>query len=365
MGPRVLWFTDWHLHPWRVFSDPDPEYGLSRVRNICESGYWVRDLLLKYKPDALIFGGDLVEDRRSIDWLTYNQGFAALRALSEACITLQIPFIAINGNHDIFNEGLKGSALFPVSGLRVDVCVHPKIYRLKGEEFKIIPYLPHHLVQGWDDLQTYTAVTFMHLSVVELIINGKLIGDTPIDSFNSDRVFGGHYHNRSVFTSATGKTVTYTGAIIPRNFCDTETSGYGASLIDIETGAEERFENPHAYHFVNHRIDDLSGLADLDQWLDRCDDRQRFNKVMVRRSLLPMVHEIIHLSSPADWKWKVLPVRDKHEEEEETRAKADLLTDHSILSAFMRTSGREDPDLLRLGLELKNGTFRVEEWLDA
>lgn len=72
------------------FSDLHAEYCFIPVEKVI-------DTIKKANVDAVIFGGDICNDP-----LNYKKGIAYLNAIKNTCDELNIPFLGVNGNHDIF-----------------------------------------------------------------------------------------------------------------------------------------------------------------------------------------------------------------------------------------------------------------------
>ncbi len=55
----------------------------------------ISQVILKEKPDILVFGGDLSNNQKDFD-----KGIKILRELKQTCDEIGIPFLAVRGNHD-------------------------------------------------------------------------------------------------------------------------------------------------------------------------------------------------------------------------------------------------------------------------
>lgn len=83
------------------FSDLHAEYCFIPVEKVI-------DTIKKANVDAVIFGGDICNDP-----LTYKKGITYLNAVKRTCDELNIPFLGVNGNHDIYlSEEQMKEALF-------------------------------------------------------------------------------------------------------------------------------------------------------------------------------------------------------------------------------------------------------------
>lgn len=78
---RIFFFSDVHIETCFVSA--------AMIKDTIEEEHGIKAL------DAVIFGGDIVT------WANYKEkGFAYLRQISELCRKLDIPFLAVTGNHD-------------------------------------------------------------------------------------------------------------------------------------------------------------------------------------------------------------------------------------------------------------------------
>jgi DNA repair exonuclease SbcCD nuclease subunit len=346
-------FTDLHLHPFAQFSKPDPEFGSNRVANQVRSLRWVRDLVEEHKPDMPMFGGDFVEDRKKIDWDTYNRGYREILTIAQLTSSYGGELSILKGNHDTYGFSSHQSAIYPISGIHgVRIFDKPEVWN----RIRFLPYL-----KGKPSIDSEVLpIGFAHLSVVELKINGSSHGGCPIDDLGCEKIFSGHYHVASTWESRSGRVLEYVGAILPRNFSDTSLSHFGATLIEWDEKLEikvTRFANPHAWRFHKVDLDRPPTITDLHL------PPRLYLHFHVPSRYRKETEDLLKKSlSPSLYQWSVWDSRKKKDLEEKVSViKSSKLSDTDVLTAYVQRHGEksEQQALVQLGMELLNGTFAV------
>jgi DNA repair exonuclease SbcCD nuclease subunit len=248
---RILFFNDLHGHRFQQFSRPVEVYGTNRIQRAIEALQWVAELTIQVRPDAVLFGGDLLEDWRSTDWFVYNRIWEAWVKILDACREVGAEIWAIPGNHDMFNLRLEDSAILPLGSLGVRLFGSPQV----ANGILLRPYEEYPV--RWR--RERVKVGFAHLGVLELAINGYAIGTTTVDDLGAETIYSGHYHIPSRWRGKSAEIV-YTGAIQARNFSDAGEHSFGVSVVDTESNQETRYVNPYGWVFLKASVASYSDL---------------------------------------------------------------------------------------------------------
>ena len=258
---KVLFASDFHLRSKFAHHIPDPEFLSRGLRHIKESLDWLVRQAKEHQPDMFVFGGDLIDNPRQIDFTGYGLAYDFFAEMKEVCETF-----AIVGNHDIQGGCEWAHALYPL-----DIEVIDSPLDLVREGLPPIRFIPY--IKGMDGptlqhvRQRRVPITFTHVGFVDLLLpHGSSFGPFKYEDFNSDYVISGHYH---IPTSFAGGAMMYSGALLPCGFRDAGPHAFGALLTHVEKeGTEVRttfLENPHAPAYLKVSDNELQtewNLAD-------------------------------------------------------------------------------------------------------
>ena len=240
---RVIFITDTHLGV-RNNSNDWIEIHEDYFRN------WFIPLCKKiYRPgDRLVHLGDVYDSRQSLNLRVLNLGIDIFEELSG--IFKEGIFI-ICGNHDIYGKNtnevnsLKSLKWIP----RVKIYEEPESITMGDRKIFLMPWRKDHgaeretlgQVKGKHDYM------FCHTDLKGLMFNKFVRIDegleyTDIDKF--DRVYSGHIHYSQTF----GK-MRMLGSPYQLTRSDSENLK-GITVLDLETGYEEFYENTHSPKFM-------------------------------------------------------------------------------------------------------------------
>lgn len=218
---KYLVFTDMHLHEFSEFSQPDAEYGNSRLRQQIEA---LREMLdvARREGRIVLFLGDLFHQRGTVKTTVFNWGFKTIANYPD------VPIYLLEGNHDNINNSIRSaSSLEPFASLP-NVTLVETYQRLEiGEDaFTVLSY-----GEEFEELKNFMAeddapMFLGHLGVEGAIGAGKskLDGHFTVGDFDKyELALLGHYHKRQELAH----NVFYVGNPIGQNFADTdEHKGY-------------------------------------------------------------------------------------------------------------------------------------------
>lgn len=244
---HIINFSDFHMHFFKDFSEPDPEYGTDRARE----QVMILDNLLKYAKSVggdVLFNGDLFHKRVSIDVRLFNMLFNVFSAYPEVEVFL------LSGNHDkVTNSLFAESALEPFGALpNVTVCSTYGVYVRDGYTIYAVSYGDEvEEMKEWiaeqSDLLDKTTVNILcaHVGVdgsstgsYSHTLGGAFtVADLYPDKF--DIVTLGHYHKRQFLGGL--DNIFYVGNTLQTSFAD-EGQEKGYYDIKITKG------NPHKQH---------------------------------------------------------------------------------------------------------------------
>ena len=211
--------------------------------------------IIDIKPDAVVHAGDIFHrDRPRIKPL-----YVFKQAL-ENLIDADIPFIAINGNHDAPKSSARTSPFFIYEGSSGINIAHQNKYEffeVGDYRFHCIPYCldPNAYESEFSKIKlSGRDVLIMH-GMVKSLCGEKLntVGEYELnDKFlqsNFDYIALGHYHGRKRIA----KNIWYSGSVEYFNFKETA-QDKGILLVDLE----KREVNPHNIYEIKYRLERIS-----------------------------------------------------------------------------------------------------------
>jgi DNA repair exonuclease SbcCD nuclease subunit len=240
---RILFFTDLH-------------YGIRANRtkylNIADDVVdHVIDMSHDRKIDVIIFGGDLYDNRNSINVKTLNRAHAALHRLTE---NTDCEIYLIVGNHDLYYRTSKEySSTIPLRDISEKMHIVSSIegYEWEGRKVLLAPWLtPSDVADFLKEAKTDWDLCFGHFEIkgFELNVSG-FKNRAGFDSKVFKRIkklYSGHFHKQQVQAN-----IKYVGSPYQIDFGE-EGDTKGFTIIDLPSLKEEFVEN----HFSprHHRV---------------------------------------------------------------------------------------------------------------
>lgn len=267
---KYLVFTDMHLHEFSEFSQPDAEYGNSRLRQQIEALRQMLEVAIKEDRDVL-FLGDLFHQRGMVKTLVFNWGFKTFADYPEARIYM------LEGNHDNVNNSINSASSLEPFELLPNVTLVKTYEQLQigDDKFTAVAY-----GEEYEELKTFMseddATMFLgHLGVEGAQGAGKsrLDGHFTTGDFEKyELTLLGHYHKRQELLH----NMWYVGNPVAQNFADTdEEKGY--MTFETEGG-----------HYVNgslrfHALDfPMFMTMDVDNLPDNAEELMSKNFIRLR-----------------------------------------------------------------------------------
>ena len=201
----------------------------SRLNHCLEVLQWVFDVAKKQNVKNILFAGDLFQDRKLIDIMSYQRTFEVFQKNMSAADRPNVYLLL--GNHDLFYFEKKDiSSVYPLSSINgITVVNEPCSLLIEDQEIGFLPYT-HNPLADLDKIRIkakrkiligHVAVhgallNMMYGNVADVQIEGDnemtFVGPEIFDNY--DRVFLGHYHAAQELS----KTVEYVGSPLQLNF---------------------------------------------------------------------------------------------------------------------------------------------------
>jgi DNA repair exonuclease SbcCD nuclease subunit len=194
-----------------------------------------------YKPDAIFHLGDLVDNRRVVNYKTYD---TLQNDFLNPMADLDIPQHWLVGNHDAFYKNtlrINAMSKFVAKG---DVYDRPKEIMVGDCKILMLPWIcDENREESLHFIKNSNArYCFGHLEVDGFEVKRGTLHHGGIDrrDFNNfDSVFSGHFHNRS-----SGNNIRYLGAAFQFDWSDYN-EWKGISILDTDTGHVNYLRNPY------------------------------------------------------------------------------------------------------------------------
>jgi calcineurin-like phosphoesterase family protein len=203
--------------------------------------------------DILMHLGDVYDSRQSLNLKVLNLGIEIFEDLSEI---FKNGIFIICGNHDIFGRNtneinsLKSLKWIP----KVKIFEEPETIQFGPKKVFLMPWRKDH------DAERETLMTvkephdymFCHTDLKGLMFNKFVRIDAGLDYADMDkfeRVYSGHIHYSQTF----GK-MRMLGSPFQLTRSDTD-NAKGITVLDLETGDEEYYENNYSPKFVRITFD--------------------------------------------------------------------------------------------------------------
>ena len=207
------------------------------------------------KPDAIIHLGDLVDNRRVVNYRTHDRLMDDyLKPMAE----LDIEHHWLVGNHDSFYKNtLKTNAVdkFTLSGT---VHSEAKEINIKGVRCLFVPWICQDNEAETMKLVKSSSAQFCfgHLEIDGFEVRRGSIhkgGSNRSHFAGMDTVFSGHFHNRSH-----GNNIRYIGSAFQFDWSDYG-EYKGMALLETETSRVSYFRNPYnMFNVLNYDENDSS-----------------------------------------------------------------------------------------------------------
>jgi len=245
---RVIFITDTHLGV-RNNSNDWIDIHDDYFKN------WFIPLCKKiYRPgDCLVHLGDVYDSRQSLNLRVLNLGIEIFEDLSAI---FKDGIFIICGNHDIYgkntNEVNSLKSLKWIPGIKI--YEEPESIQLGNRKIFLMPWRKDH------DAERETLMTvkephdymFCHTDLKGLMFNKFVRIDAGLDYADMDkfeRVYSGHIHYSQTF----GK-MRMLGSPFQLTRSDTD-NAKGITVLDLESGDEEYYENNYSPKFVRITFD--------------------------------------------------------------------------------------------------------------
>lgn len=352
---RFLIFSDPHITRSCEFRRPT-EDGLNEYLHILlESFAFVKNTILEERPDALVFCGDLFEDRDYVDSIALNVGFRAIRELS----TFKIHKFAIVGNHDYWSVEHQIHSLEFLRGFGWHVFDEPGIVSLERTRILGIPYrdsykenLGPFVLEGADVAFSHVDVVGGRLRVPKSDTDFKAYSSSGVDpkqlSKAAEMVFNGHYHHPSII----GNNIVNVGALASRTFSDKGSDPRRIILYDSLSQVVRSIPNPYAKAFEEYFI---YSPEDVEKLVIR-DTESIYARVRYSRHLEDEVQLLNGVFAGS----RFIPIKERDIREKEPEIDLEFSMEEN-LERYIKDVHDGDSELLKLALEIFKLAVTSEE----
>lgn len=177
--------------------------------------------------DHIIFLGDYIDTRNSVNISTLNYAYNGCKLLNE----IGIPIYFIIGNHDLYTKHNREvhSAICFNEFKNFTVINEPTIVDEIGTGSLLCPFLFH---SEYQTLKTYDVENvYGHFEFNNFVVTGtsvKFVGGPDHTEYTRfKRIFSGHFHKRQITDN-----VIYIGNTFPMDFSDANTLDRGFAVHD-------------------------------------------------------------------------------------------------------------------------------------
>lgn len=246
---RVLIVGDTHFHNWKYKQIVDFQ---DRFMNEI-----LPETVSKYKPDILVFLGDIFESRTSVDKRILATFVECLKRLSSVPI---IYFVL--GNHDIYTASDQNSLKFLEAFANVRIITEPTVEKLNSACYAFLPW------GSWEKKSLPLNIKgcryiFSHIEIKGLKYHPKLekkssIGFDAKEFGKGSIIFNGHFHIPTE-ENIGDVTIINVGSIFQSNVSEV---GYKKRLIFLDT-TEGKVEEIYLDHPVFVLVESLSEYQEL------------------------------------------------------------------------------------------------------
>jgi len=253
---RVIFITDTHLGV-RNNSNDWIEIHEDYFKN------WFIPLCKKiYRPgDCLVHLGDVYDSRQSLNLRVLNLGIDIFEELSGI---FKDGIFIICGNHDIYGKNtnevnsLKSLKWIP----RIKIFEEPETIQMGPKKVFLMPWRKDHEAERETLAQAENHdYMFCHTDVKGLMFNKFVRIEAGLEYSDMDkfeRVYSGHIHYSQTF----GK-MRMLGSPYQLTRSDTD-NAKGITVLDLETGFEEYYENKYSPRFVRMSFEQVLNSTPLE-----------------------------------------------------------------------------------------------------
>ena len=246
---RVIFITDTHLGV-RNNSNDWIEIHEDYFKN------WFIPLCKKiYRPgDCLVHLGDVYDSRQSLNLRVLNLGIEIFEELSGI---FRDGIFIICGNHDIYGKNtnevnsLKSLKWIP----NINIFQEPETIQMGPKKVFLMPWRKDHEAERETLSQAETHdYMFCHTDLKGLMFNKFVRIEAGLEYSDMDkfeRVYSGHIH----FSQTFGK-MRMLGSPYQLTRSDTD-NAKGITVLDLETGFEEYYENNYSPRFVRMTFEQI------------------------------------------------------------------------------------------------------------
>jgi DNA repair exonuclease SbcCD nuclease subunit len=216
---KGLLFTDIHFGK-KQNSDAHNQQCIDFINFVCNS-------ITSHKIDHIIFLGDYIDTRNSVNISTLNYAYNGCKLLN----SLNIPIFFIIGNHDLYTKHSRDvhSAICFNEFNNFTVINDPVVIENIGSGALLCPYLFH---SEYSTLKNYDVENvYGHFEFNNFVVTGtsvKFVGGPDHTEYTRfKRIFSGHFHKRQITDN-----VIYIGNTFPMDFSDANTEDRGFAIHD-------------------------------------------------------------------------------------------------------------------------------------
>lgn len=248
----------------------DPHLSINNIAKVCDELAQIRVFAKMNNIKSIIITGDVFESRTAQPQDVLHYLHEELNAFASDNISVDI----IPGNHDKSDYESEHSFLDQYSH-------HPNVRIFSDYFYEVVDGVGLHFIPYFDEKTTYNKYLqkaigvvkrtnfpqylFTHIDVMGCKNNDGEISEDGID-YDSlkffDKVFIGHYHDRSNF-----KNIYYIGSTSPRNYSEDNNKGF--IIFDTETGEFESKELSFAKYFNLEINLDITNSTEREVLLER------------------------------------------------------------------------------------------------
>ena len=239
-----LLFTDIHFGK-KQNADSHNQLCIDFINFVCEG-------VKKYKIDHIIFLGDYIETRNSVNISTLNYAYQGCKILD----SLDIPVFFIIGNHDLYTKHSRDihSAICFNELKNFQIIQQPTVVPNIGTGALICPFLFH---DEYVALQQYDVENvYGHFEFNNFVVTGTSVkftgGPDHTEYTRFKRIFSGHFHKRQITDN-----VIYIGNTFPMDFSDANTTERGFAIHNHTNDTVTFVDWPDGPRYITTTLSDI------------------------------------------------------------------------------------------------------------
>ena len=340
---KILGISDIHFESWKNYSSIDERGINSRLTDTHTAIKEAADYSNSHNIDLVVFGGDLLHRRKTVEIQALNLAYDALDYFNA-------PMLALSGNHDQSDRNGDWHSLQLLKAFgSIEVIDKPKRCETPVGDFLCLPYSENR--QTLQDIAKAKTFNFLlaHVGVQGAKLgsdyvyqneNDPSVEDLHFDNF--DFCFLGHFHSFQYLAS----NAVYIGSSTQHNWGDSGDKR-GFVVYDTETKKLEHIELD-APKFIKIDKEDLLD-KDVLRTLKGNFVRITSDEDVLSSKLCKFIDKLEVRSL------EVIPVQKKREERE-SRLQADIKNDSKeLINQYVKTQNIDGLDveyLISMGLEI-------------